>query len=67
METNNLEYKQELTDGLEKEVVAFLNSKTGGKIIIGMSDDGTAIGVLNTDDIMLRIKDRLKHNILLAY
>jgi len=66
METNTLEYKQELTDGLEKEVVAFLNSKTGGKIVIGMSNTGTAIGVLNPDDLMLRIKDRLKHNILPA-
>lgn len=66
METNTIEYKQELTDGLEKEVVAFLNSKTGGKIIIGMSDAGTAVGILNPDDIMLRIKDRLKHNILPA-
>ena len=24
-ETNRIEYKQELTDGLEKEVIAFLN------------------------------------------
>lgn len=66
METNTIEYKQELTDGLEKEVVAFLNSKTGGKIVIGMSDTGIAIGVSNPDDVMLRIKDRLKHNILPA-
>lgn len=66
METNTLEYKQELTDGFEKEVVAFLNSKTGGKIVIGMSNAGTAIGVSDPDDVMLRIKDKLKHNILPA-
>lgn len=30
MENSRIEYKRELTDGLEKEVVAFLNSCEGG-------------------------------------
>jgi len=37
-ETHQIEYKQELTDSLEKEVVAFLNYKMGGKIIFLLSD-----------------------------
>ena len=31
-ENNQIEYKTQLTDALEKEVVAFLNSRTGGII-----------------------------------
>ena len=34
-ETNRIEYKQELIDDLEKEVVAFLNYQEGGIIYIG--------------------------------
>ena len=35
-ETNRIEYKQELTGDLEKEVVAFLNYHEGGIIYIGL-------------------------------
>ncbi|MCL2144379.1 MAG: putative DNA binding domain-containing protein [Endomicrobia bacterium] len=62
IETNRIEYKEKLTDSLEKEAVAFLNSK-GGDIYIGVKNDGTAVGVANPDDIQLKIKDRLKDNI----
>ena len=33
-ETNRIEYKQELIDDLEKEVVAFLNYQEGGIFIL---------------------------------
>ncbi|MDR1695053.1 MAG: putative DNA binding domain-containing protein, partial [Endomicrobium sp.] len=62
LETNRTEYKEKLTDDIEKEAVAFLNSK-GGEIRIGVKDDGTVIGVKNSDEIQLKIKDRLKDNI----
>jgi len=35
-ETNRIEYKQELTESLEKEVIAFLNSVADGVINIGI-------------------------------
>ena len=60
-ETHNIEYKQELTDGLEKEVVAFLNSNVGGRIILGVNNSGKAIGLNDVDSDALRIKDRLKN------
>ncbi len=63
-ETNRIEYKQILTDDLEKEVVAFLNYKYGGIIYIGINRNGNIIGVENPDEIQLKIKDRLKNNIL---
>ncbi len=63
IETNRVEYKAKLTDGLEKEVVAFLNYKEGGVIYIGIDRDGEVIGVENCDDVQLKIKDKLKFNI----
>jgi len=62
IETHRQEFKETLADTLEREVVAFLNAN-GGKIYIGISDDGTAIGVDNSDTIQLQIKDRLINNI----
>lgn len=63
-ETNRIEYKQELTEGLEKEVVAFLNYHEGGVIYIGIDKHGNVIGVSDADGDQLKIKDRLKTNIL---
>ena len=64
-ETNRIEYKRELTSELdiEKEVVAFLNYKEGGYIYIGIDKNGNAVGVENADDCILKIKDRIKHNV----
>ena len=58
------EFKRELTDTLEKEVVAFLNSAKGGDIYIGVEDNGTVVGVQNPDKLQLAIIDRIKNNIL---
>jgi ATP-dependent DNA helicase RecG len=63
-ESNRIEYKRELNDKLEKEVVAFLNYREGGIIYIGVSDDGSVFGVPDIDKVQLKIKDRLKNNIL---
>ncbi len=63
MENNRIEYKRELTDGLEKEVVVFLNAREGGVLSIGIDKDGAVFGVEDCDKIQLAIKDRLKNNI----
>ena len=63
MENNRSEYKRELTDGLEKEVVAFLNAREGGVLSIGIDKNGAVFGVEDCDKIQLAIKDRLKNNI----
>ena len=65
-ETNRIEYKQELTKALdlEKEVIAFLNYHEGGFIYIGIDKHGTIVGISDMDGDMLKIKDRLKNNIL---
>ena len=62
-ESNRIEYKRELTAGLEREVVAFLNAGEGGTVYIGMDDDELVVGVSDFDAVQLKVKDRLKNNI----
>lgn len=63
VESNRLEFKRVLNDSLEKEVVGFLNYHEGGEIYIGIDDDGTIIGVGDSDGLQKRIVDRIKNNI----
>ncbi len=65
-ETNRIEYKRELTRDmtLEKEVIAFLNYHEGGIIYIGIDKTGRTYGVTDLDGDMLKIKDRIKNNIM---
>lgn len=63
-ETNRVEYKLKLTEGLEKEVVAFLNSREGGEIFIGVDKQGAVIGLDDLDGDMLKIKDRIRNSIV---
>lgn len=63
-ESNRIEYKRELNDSFEKEVVAFLNYHDGGIIYLGIDKDGFAHGVNNADQLQLIIvKGRLRNNI----
>ena len=62
-EDQHLEYKRELNDTLEKEVVAFLNHRDGGQIHIGIEDSGERVGLTDPDGDQLKIKDRLRNNI----
>lgn len=50
IESNRVEFKRELNDSLEKEVVGFLNYSEGGEIYIGIDDNGEVKGVENADD-----------------
>lgn len=63
-ENSTTEFKLQLNDSLEKEVVAFLNSTKGGDLYIGVNDDGELVGVQNADTQMLAISDRVRNNIL---
>lgn len=62
-ENNHTEFKRELTDSLEKEVIAFLNYKEGGIIYIGIDDNQTVVGINDPDELQIKIKDRIKNNI----
>lgn len=65
-ESDRIEYKLELTPDvdLEEEAVAFLNKCEGGVLYFGIDKHGVAVGVKDVDADMLRIKDRLRNNIL---
>ena len=63
-EDQNIEYKSILNDSIEKEVVAFLNSKEGGQVYLGYDSDGSAIGLENIDEVQRQVLDRIKSNIL---
>lgn len=40
-----------------------MNSKEGGDLFIGVSDDGDVLGLENIDKIQLQLSDRIKNNI----
>ena len=59
MESKTLEYKREYTDDIKYAVVAFANTD-GGKLIIGIEDDGRVCGVSDPDGTMLRVANMIR-------
>ncbi len=59
MESKTVEYKREYTDDIKYAVVAFANTD-GGKIYIGVDDDGNACGVTEPDTVMLRVTNMIR-------
>ncbi len=53
-ENERIEYKREYVDDIAKEVIAFANTD-GGKIYVGVNDDGTPAPLADTDDTYTRI------------
>ena len=56
------EFKREASDKIAKAAVAFSNTE-GGSIFVGIDDDGTLIGVGDTDETSLRCSQILKDNV----
>ena len=63
IESNRIENKEKLNEDFEQEVISFLNYKEGGYIYIGVDKLGKVVGLNNSDEIQLKIKDRIKNNI----
>ena len=55
-ETSEVELKTTFNEKFVKETVAFLNTN-GGQIIIGVDNNGKAIGVANVDESLRKIAD----------
>lgn len=55
-ESENTELKEKYNDNFVREVVSFLNGE-GGKIYIGVKDDGTVVGIKGIDEVLKRISD----------
>jgi len=62
-ENNRIEFKSELNDRLERSVVSFLNYAGGGELLIGINDNGVAVGITDLDATQLKIIDRIRNNI----
>jgi ATP-dependent DNA helicase RecG len=62
-ETEHIELKRELNDSVKKEIIAFANTD-GGKIYIGVDDNGTIVGLnnakLDLEAISNTIRDSIK-------
>ena len=59
LENKTTEFKREYTADLKYAVVAFANTD-GGKIYIGINDDGSVQGVQNTDATMLQVTNMIR-------
>lgn len=59
IEGKNVEFKREYMDDIKYAVIAFANTN-GGKLYIGINDDGTIYGIDNVDDTMLRLTNMIR-------
>ena len=55
-----LEYKEALSSSFARELVAFANS-IGGKILLGVRDDGTVVGVRDSNSLRAQIQDMARN------
>ena len=55
-EGTTLEFKENLSSSFARELVALANT-IGGKILLGVRDDGTVIGVHDSNALRARIQD----------
>ena len=51
-ESETIELKEVVVDEIKKEIIAFANCD-GGKLYIGVQDDGTVVGVNDPDGVSL--------------
>lgn len=58
-ESETVELKEVVVDDIKKEIIAFANCD-GGKLYIGVRDDGTVIGLNNADSVSLQISNMVR-------
>jgi predicted ATPase len=58
-ESEHTEFKLTLdnADASLASIIAFANSPAGGRLIFGVNDEGTLVGVLGAEDIQQRLRD----------
>lgn len=55
-EGSTLEYKESLSSSFARELVAMANT-IGGKILLGVRDDGVVVGVKDSNVLRARVQD----------
>lgn len=58
-ESETVELKEVVVDDIKKEIIAFANCD-GGKLYIGVRDDGTVIGLDNADSVSIQISNMVR-------
>lgn len=58
-ESETVELKEVFVDDIKKEIIAFANCN-GGKLYIGVQDDGTVVGLDNPDGTALQISNMVR-------
>lgn len=58
-ESETVELKEVVVDDIKKEIIAFANCN-GGKLYIGVQDDGTVVGLDNPDGTALQISNMVR-------
>jgi ATP-dependent DNA helicase RecG len=58
-ESKTIEYKREFTDDIKKTVIAFANTD-GGKIFVGVEDNGNILGVSQPDTVTLQVNNAIR-------
>ena len=58
-ETEKIELKEVVIDDIKKEIIAFANCH-GGKLYVGVKDDGTVVGVADPDNAALQISNMVR-------
>lgn len=61
-ESETIELKEVVVDDIKKEIIAFANCD-GGKLYIGVRDDGTVVGLNNPDEVSLQISNMVRDSI----
>lgn len=62
VESEVVELKAEVVGDICKEVIAFANTR-GGTLYIGVSNDGSVVGVKNADQVMLQLNNMIRDSI----
>lgn len=58
-ESETVELNSVVVDDIKKEIIAFANSN-GGKLYIGIADDGTVVGVDDTDEVTQQVANMVR-------
>ena len=61
-ESKTIELKREYTEDIKRTVIAFANTD-GGRIYVGVEDDGSICGITDTDEVMLQVTNAIRDSI----
>ena len=61
-ESETVELKEIVVDDIKKEIIAFANCD-GGKLYIGVNDDGIVVGIANPDEAIQKVSNMVRDSI----